>query len=108
MVNELYYIRNHNYGIASIKRVVQGLIDYTANHFDYEETLFEQSGYPQDAEHKASHRKLVNQALDFQKKVNNGEDVGAELMSFLKAWLSNHITVEDAAYSHHFKEHGLK
>ena len=108
LINELYYLLNNNYGLASIKRVVQGLIDYTANHFKYEETLFEQFGYHQDKQHIGAHHKLVGQVLSFQKRVEAGEDIGDELMNFLKNWLSQHIQKEDKAYVSCFKEHGFK
>lgn len=108
LINELYYLLNNSYGLASIKRVVQGLIDYTANHFKYEEILFEQFGYHQDRQHVAAHNKLVEQVLAFQGRVEAGEDIGDELMNFLKAWLGQHIQKEDKAYVTCFKEHGFK
>ncbi|KFI11642.1 bacteriohemerythrin [Vibrio coralliilyticus] len=107
LINELYYLLKHNYGLSSIKRVVQGLIDYTANHFKYEETLFAQIGYEQTQEHIDKHAQLVDEVLAFQKRVERGEDIGEELMSFLKNWLSQHIMREDKAYTDAFKQNGL-
>ncbi len=107
LVNELYYLLRHNYGLASIKRVVQGLIDYTANHFTYEETLFEQFNYSEQKQHTEKHRQLVLKVLDFQKRVESGEDIGEELFTFLKDWLSGHIMREDRAYAESFKKFGL-
>lgn len=107
LINELYYLLHHNYGAASIKRVVQGLIDYTANHFKYEETLFELLQYPQEQAHSANHTRLVDQVLAFQKRVEAGEDIGDELMGFLKDWLIKHIQKEDRAYCAHFKAKGM-
>ncbi|MCG9596131.1 bacteriohemerythrin [Vibrio sp. Isolate25] len=107
LINELYHLLRHNYGLPSIKRVVQGLIDYTANHFKYEETLFAQIGYEQTQEHIDKHAQLVNEVLAFQKRVERGEDIGEELMSFLKNWLSHHIMREDKAYTDSFKRNGL-
>lgn len=107
LINELYYLLKHNYGLSSVKRVVQGLIDYTANHFKYEETLFAQIGYEQTQEHIDKHAQLVDEVLAFQKRVERGEDIGEELMSFLKNWLSQHIMREDKAYTDAFKQNGL-
>jgi hemerythrin len=108
LVNELNYLLHHQYGMASIKRVVQGLIDYTANHFEYEETLFKQFAYEQETEHVKSHRTLVQQVLDFQQRVERGENIGNELMQFLKNWLTIHIQQEDRGYVSCFKQHGMK
>lgn len=108
LINELYHLLNHNYGLPSIKRVVQGLIDYTANHFTYEETLFEQVNYSQYKQHKEKHEELVKQVLDFQQRVERGEAIGDELMSFLKKWLTHHIMREDKAYADEFKQGGIR
>ena len=107
LINELYYLLNHNYGLSSINRVVQSLIDYTANHFKYEETLFKQIGYEHSTSHTNSHNNLVDKVLEFQKRVENKEDVGDELMAFLKNWLSQHIMREDKAYASTFRANGL-
>lgn len=107
LINELYHLLKHNYGLSSIKRVVQGLIDYTANHFKYEEVLFDQIDYSQTKEHIEKHNQLVAQVLDFQKRVERGDDIGDELMSFLKNWLSQHIMREDKAYVDSFKKNNL-
>ncbi|MDC5720113.1 bacteriohemerythrin [Vibrio europaeus] len=107
LINELYYLLKHNYGLSSIKRVVQGLIDYTANHFAYEEILFEQIEYAQTQDHIAKHQHLVKQVLEFQSRVERGEDIGDELMDFLKNWLRQHIMGEDKAYVETFKNNNL-
>ncbi|MDW6003597.1 bacteriohemerythrin [Vibrio mangrovi] len=108
LINELNHLLNNGYGLASIKRVVQGLIDYTANHFQYEETLFDQFHYVNEHEHVGAHHRLVEQVLGFQKRVENGEDIGKELMSFLQDWLTLHIQKEDKQYVACFHEHGIQ
>ncbi|WP_367988913.1 bacteriohemerythrin [Vibrio sp. NTOU-M3] len=107
LINELYHLLRNNYGLPSIKRVVQGLIDYTANHFKYEETLFEQVEYARTQQHIDKHNELVTQVLEFQKRVERGEDIGDELMQFLKNWLSQHIMKEDKAYAQSFHDGGV-
>ncbi|MEZ8099375.1 bacteriohemerythrin [Vibrio bivalvicida] len=107
LINELYYLLKHNYGLSSIKRVVQGLIDYTANHFAYEEILFEQIDYAQTKDHIEKHQHLVKQVLEFQSRVERGEEIGDELMEFLKNWLRQHILGEDKAYVEAFKNNNL-
>ena len=108
LINDLNHLLKHSYGLPAIKRVVQGLIDYTANHFKYEEVLFDQIGYQQTDEHMKKHSQLVERVLDFQKRVEKGEDIGDELMQFLKNWLGQHIMIEDKAYAESFKQHGLE
>ncbi|CAM3534255.1 Methyl-accepting chemotaxis protein PctB [Vibrio aerogenes CECT 7868] len=108
LVNELNHLLTHHYGLASVKRVVQGLIDYTANHFEYEEVLFSQFGYQDEAAHVKKHQNLVKSVLEFQQRVERGEQVGPELMKFLQDWLTVHIQQEDRAYVECFHQHGMK
>ncbi|QYJ79457.1 bacteriohemerythrin [Shewanella acanthi] len=108
LINELHRTLSESYGLEAIKRIVQGLVDYTANHFSYEEELFARFGYPQTAEHKEKHTKLVDQVLDFQRRVAKGEDVADELMAFLKSWLVNHIQKSDREYTQFLLAHGAE
>lgn len=107
LINELYYLQNNHYGLPSVKRVVQGLIDYTANHFKYEETLFELFHYQHKNQHVTVHSELVHKVLDFQRRVEANENINQELMAFLKSWLTQHIQHDDRAYSQHFKDNGI-
>jgi hemerythrin len=108
LVNELHRTLSEAYGLEAIKRIVQGLVDYTANHFSYEEELFARFGYPQTAGHKEKHAQLVGQVLDFQKRVARGEDVADELMAFLKSWLVNHIQKSDREYAQFLLSQGAE
>ncbi|MCA1897938.1 bacteriohemerythrin [Shewanella putrefaciens] len=108
LINELHRTLSEDYGLEAIKRIVQGLVDYTANHFSYEEELFERFGYPQSESHKEKHGQLVGQVLDFQKRVGKGEDVADELMSFLRSWLVNHIQKSDKEYTTFLLSHGAE
>ena len=40
---------------AAVAEILEGLMDYTMNHFIMEEELFERFDYPQAARHKAMH-----------------------------------------------------
>ena len=108
LINELHRTLEEAYGLEAIKRIVQGLVDYTANHFAYEEELFARFGYPQTEEHKLKHQQLVAKVLDFQKRVAKGEDVANELMAFLKSWLINHIQGSDKGYTSFLIAHGAQ
>lgn len=108
LVNELHRTLSEAYGLEAIKRIVQGLVDYTANHFSYEEELFARFGYPQTIAHKEKHAQLVGQVLDFQKRVGRGEYVADELMAFLKSWLVNHIQKSDKEYTQFLLSRGAE
>ena len=65
------------------------LVDYTVMHFGMEE-------------------KLMDQVLDYQKKLFAGEPtVSINLMTFLKDWLTSHIKGIDTKYVPFMKENGI-
>ena len=81
-----------------IAEVLEGLVDYTHNHFIVEEVLFQQHGYPQSEAHMQEHAKFTAKAIDWLMRFEDGEDVNLEAMEFLKEWLIHHICEEDRAY----------
>jgi hemerythrin-like metal-binding protein len=100
LINELYVQMNSGSAKEAVGRTLSKLIDYTGSHFKNEEKLFARHDYPEQADHKEVHSKLVDQVLYFQDQFEKGEkDVSLELMEFLKDWLLNHIKKTDRQYS---------
>lgn len=81
-----------------IGNVLEGLVDYTHNHFIEEEVMFQRYGYAQTAEHTAEHAQFTAKAMDWLLRFEDGEEVDLEAMDFLKDWLLHHILEEDRAY----------
>ncbi|KAL0243153.1 hypothetical protein GEMRC1_005714 [Eukaryota sp. GEM-RC1] len=83
-----------------------GLLDYTKNHFAAEEEFFDATDYPGAQSHKAYHRKLEGQVLNFYEKFEKGEtQIDMSLMTFLRNWLLNHILKSDRAYVEWHDDH---
>ncbi len=81
---------------AVVGRVLDDLLSYTMWHFRHEERLMQTHGYPEFLEHKRQHGDLGEKATGLQKKYQDGDrDVAAEALSFLKAWLTEHILGTD-------------
>lgn len=101
-------IESQNPDEAVVREILEGLVDYTVNHFILEEDLFNRFGYPESDAHEAEHdgftREAVKLLLDFEK----GEAVTEEALEFLQAWLVHHIMRVDRAYVPFLKEHGIK
>ena len=102
LVNALFQgVRNMNQEVIS--GVLQELVQYTVNHFAYEERLFKEHGYPSEEAHVEQHRRLVAQVGAFAKEFSKGESmVDFRLLNFLRNWLKGHIQVEDIKYSKFF------
>lgn len=110
MINDLYDGFQSGRGREAMAKVFNGLIEYTANHFAYEEKIFDSSKYPQTAEHKREHEALVKKVVDLKHKFDSGEQnvFTQDLMLFLKNWLVNHIMGTDKKYAAHFKANGIR
>jgi hemerythrin len=89
--------------------ILNGLVGYTKSHFKYEEMLFELHEYPDTELHKERHLNLFERVAEFKARFDAGEqDVGEELLAFLKSWLNDHILKEDKAYSSHMLERNVR
>ena len=82
----------------AIGEVLEGLVDYTHNHFIVEEVLFQRHGYPETAAHQAEHNGFTARAMDLLTRFEDGEEVSLEAMELLKGWLVHHICKVDRAY----------
>jgi len=92
-----------------IGKVFNNLAVYTKKHFEYEETLFRETGYRDEAAHKQQHAQLIEQVSALKTKLDAGEQaIGDEVLAFLKKWLTEHIMKEDKAYSDHLIRNGIK
>jgi hemerythrin len=84
--------------------IVEELVDYTVQHFAFEESLLRQHGYSGLAAHQEVHKKLCAQVYDLRDKFRAGKiTVTIETMHFLKNWLSSHILSVDMAYARELK-----
>ncbi|KAB2898373.1 MAG: bacteriohemerythrin [Burkholderiaceae bacterium] len=82
----------------AIGAVLEGLVDYTHNHFIVEEVLFQRHGYPETPAHQAEHNGFTAKAMDLLMRFEDGEEVSIEALEFLKEWLVHHICKVDRAY----------
>jgi len=78
---------------------LEELIQYTKTHFELEERFMESMQYPELAKHKAKHEALTKRVMKLQQDFNAGKiTVAAELMNFMRYWLTNHILKTDKQY----------
>ena len=88
----------------TIHGILEGLVDYTHNHFIVEEVLFQQHDYPETPAHQAQHNRFTEKAMDLLLRSEDGEEVSTEALDFLKDWLVHHICRVDRAYLSFFQE----
>ena len=79
-----------------MRTILDELVEYTQSHFDDEEKLMEEMGYPELAGHRIEHRQLLDKVGRFQKKLDLGQErISRPVMQFLNYWLTKHILQSD-------------
>lgn len=109
MINDLADAMQQKKSKDAVGRVLVGLAEYTTNHFAEEERDFDQTKYPEVTQHKALHKKLLDQVTELIGKFNAGETlIAQDVINFLNDWLINHIKGVDMRYGPHFNKSGIK
>jgi hemerythrin len=111
LLNLMNYIINHCTGnkreeMEFFDKTIDGAIENLARHFSTEEKIMEKTNYPKYNEHKKEHDKLTEELTGMIEGIKNGtiELKLAEIISFLKKWMLNHIP----QYDREAKEYFLK
>ncbi len=108
LINGVYQSMMLDKGKDFIGKILNELLEYTTYHFDYEEKLFHQHGYPKTSGHIAKHRDLVSKVKGFVDDFHAGSaKVDHELLMFLRSWLTNHIMGTDQEYSEFLNSKGV-
>jgi len=106
-LNDLFDAMTKQQGKDVTGKVLENLVAYTVKHFAHEEQFFTKTGYPDRVAHIAEHEKLKAQVGEFGQKFAAGQaTVNAELMNFLRTWLTTHIMQSDKRYAPHLKAKG--
>ena len=107
VANQLHDAMREGRGHAAVAGVCDALLDYTRDHFSYEEDLLARSGYPALAEHQEQHRAIAAR-LDAIRAEVAGTRLGLslEVLDFLRTWLIEHILGHDHKYGPHLKAAG--
>ncbi len=96
-INELHHA-SETANAAEVQEVLEGLLDYTITHFQFEEELQEKAGYPFLKAHQRVHEIFMKRVATFRERADKGENIIPELLSMLKVWLSSHIKGDDRDY----------
>ena len=109
MVNDLHDAMQQKRSKEAIGQILNGLAEYTVNHFADEERSFSQTHYPEEAQHKQLHKKLVDQVVELMGKFNSGQTLlTQDVITFLQDWLINHIKGVDKRYGPHLTKNGIR
>ena len=109
MINDLTDAMKAGQGKDVLGGILDGLLSYTASHFQTEENYFQQVKYPDAAEHKKEHLAFVQKVSEFKKDFDAGRaTISVNILQFLSKWLQNHIKGTDQKYSSFLNEKGIR
>jgi hemerythrin len=102
LVNKLHDAMMSGTGVKVVGTVLDELVAYTREHFQFEEQLMQLHGYPDLAVHVVEHSKLTHQTVQLQADVKQGTALTMDVMQFLRDWLTGHILGVDRKYTPFF------
>ena len=109
LINDLHDAMREGKGRSTMGEILKRLIDYTVNHFGFEEKLFAETGYPESLAHTAEHASLTREVQALALKYESGQSVlSIEVMEFLRSWLTDHIKGVDKRYTAHLHSKGIR
>jgi len=94
-------------GRSACGAILDELLNYTVNHFAFEQKLMEQHQYADRDAHLAAHRKLIEDVRRFKREYDAGGAISVELMGFIRDWLVNHFLKVDRALARDLASRGL-
>jgi hemerythrin len=99
LINQLADAMSVGKGRDVLNGVLAELVSYTEYHFETEEKLFREHGYPEHEQHSRAHNELATKARELSAAFDRGETkLSVDVMLFLSTWLNRHILDEDKQY----------
>ena len=91
------------------RKALQELVDYTRYHFEREEKMMAEIGYPDLEAHKEQHRAMIAEVEKFQEEYRQkGHEALRGVADYLNGWLIHHINGTDKRYSPYFEQAGVR
>jgi hemerythrin len=108
ILNRLFVAVSKREGDMAISGILDALMSYTQTHFALEERLMREAKYKDLEPHIEEHKTLLEQ-LDLlcKKHLLEEKPIYFAMLSFLKAWLKQHIQGVDTKYSSALQQAGF-
>ncbi len=104
IINKLYDAFLQGNANDIVGEVLQEMLDYTKEHFVYEEEVLRKMSYPKLKEHIKIHEGFVEKVKGYLVSYEKGKSLlSYEIMNVLRKWLMEHIGEEDKLYVKYLK-----
>ena len=107
MINQLIRQCESGKAAETLRETLAFLMDYTVYHFDSEEKLQIESGYPGYEDHKKTHESFkatVSGLAQSFRKNGSSEELVREIRETVIKWLTSHMQEEDTKIGNHIRK----
>ena len=105
LMNHLIDIQGQETSDDDIIDILGALTNYLGDHFETEEQMMIEHGYPELESHREEHQAFVTQTAYFIATFrDSGASLKRDILLFLKDWLVDHIIKTDAAFGAFLKD----
>lgn len=85
--------------------ILARLVKYTKTHFAIEEAVLEATGYPDLEQHQFEHHRLAERLRQYVVRYKRSQErISAEMLDFVRKWITSHIMECDMSYVGHVKK----
>jgi hemerythrin-like metal-binding protein len=103
-LNELFDLLQSSAPLDQISQNLECLMACAANHFQTEESVMEENGYPDISRHLEEHRILTRKIQEFRAHFSSPEPpTTLELSRLVGDWMSHHLGEVDMGYAEFLK-----
>jgi hemerythrin len=96
LINDFHSRWSAAHNRQDIAKVFNQLIAYAELHFQHEEKIMDDAGYPKLAEHQQIHESMIDTIFRLQKSYEEANlHLEMDTMKFVKSWLVGHILEND-------------
>lgn len=88
----------------SMRNPVLDLVNVAKLHFQTEERLLEEFGYPEIEKHLVEHSAFIAKISGMYVNTMNGDQEAHKLCEFLKTWLADHVIHSDMRLRDYFSQ----
>jgi len=108
MINKMIDTPRIGANSSIITEMLTDMLEYAALHFDTEEKLMKEHGYPGYDRQRAEHGEFVRRTEElFSEGRRQVDTVPESILLFLRDWWANHILIDDMRYKSFFKDKAL-
>lgn len=92
MINELSTLTSTDQKNSVVPSVISRLVNYTRDHFSFEESLLDKVSVQHGQRHKDEHAAFIAKIEDYMEACSSGYTPYADLVEYLREyWLVQHI-----------------